>query len=150
MTRRLQRNDTAHGMYIIENENKSVDCYGWVNVMNALRRYEAYLGMHYPKCEANLGTKEVWDAYEVAIKAMRAEYEKTHRQIMVDCNPQLRFLIGRVVRVTTERGEVHRWLVGRSCGWLPVLLSMNPKGAHLGGDPIDPAMKFLNVEVERA
>lgn len=150
MTRRLLRNDTEHGMYVIEQVDKSVSCFGWVNTMNALRRYETYLGMMYPRCEAGLGTVEVYEAYEVAIKALRAEYEKTHRQIMVDCNPQLRFLIGRVVRVTTEHGETHRWLIGKSCGWLPVLLSMNPRGAHLGGDPIEPAMKFLRVETERA
>lgn len=150
MTRRLLRNDTANGMYVLENEDKSLSCFGWNNTMTALRRYEAYLGMHYPRCTAGLGTEEVLAAYEVAIKALRAEYEKTKKQILVDYNPQLRYLIGRTVRVTTSGGEVHRWLVGRSCGWLPVLLALNPRSATFGGDPIDPAATFLNVEVERA
>ena len=104
------------------------------------------IGSHSMGEAANHKLVSMSDAYNAAVGALHEIYKKTGKPIYVDCNQHHRFHIGKVVQVLTG-GETKCFMVGRSCGWMPVLLEIDPKHTARGGDPIAPDQEYQEIKV---
>lgn len=150
MTRMFVKTDSETRLFTYRSVDGSFCCYGWDLLEKALRRYEAHLGMHHPKCDHPVGTYEMFQAYNAAVEALRKEYARTGRPIAVDYHPQLKFSIGKTVEVMHQgTREKEKFTVGRSCGWMPVLLKLTVGRSTPHGDPICPDKMFLSVREVR-
>ena len=84
-------------------------------------------------------TQDVWNRMTEAEK-------RVHRDLS-QLSPQLVGLEGKRVRAVAADGEVRRFIVGRSTGWVPVHLEIRTRRS-MCGDPADRHYQSV-MEIER-
>lgn len=85
-----------------------------------------------------LGTPEHFDAFRAAMDAGAAYAQRTGQRCPADLTPQLVGLEGKRVEVVDRYGETRRFIVGKSTGWLPCHLELEPRadgGISVTGAP---------------
>jgi hypothetical protein len=79
------------------------------------------------------GELRKYEIYRAACDAIKARYDRTRERCEVDLVPQLIGLEGKRVEVVDSYGERRRFTVGKSSGWIPVHLELEPRAN--GGSP---------------
>ncbi len=80
------------------------------------------------------GTLASYQQYQAITSAIHARYNATRERCEVDLCPQLVPYDGRRVEVVDSYGETRRFTVGKSSGWIPVHLELEPRAN--GGSPV--------------
>ena len=131
----------AQKLYVIDH-NKHVSCLGFDNLIN--RRNALAKELRRPKLKlATRGTLKAYNEYLQLIKLAHAKHLETGWKSKAELIPELIGLEGKRVEVTTESGEKHRFIVGRSTGFIPCHIGRKNVNSR-GGEAV---MKFETVRV---
>lgn len=82
------------------------------------------------------GTKKAFRHYRALQDIARRKNRATGWKSATELHPQLIGLEGRRVEVKDADGEIYRFQVGRSTGWIPCHLQLHNCAAH-GGPSVD-------------
>jgi hypothetical protein len=83
---------------------------------------------------AGKGTPQAFDAWAELVAIAREQYERHGRRCEAELTPALKGLEGKRVEVERD-GELSRFIVGRSTGWIPVHLEIKRRNSS-GGEPV--------------
>lgn len=75
------------------------------------------------------GTPEAYAHYRAVMAAGAAHSRESGRKCLANLTPQLMGLNGKQVEVTDPDGEIRRFRVGQSTGWLPIHLEIEGRSA---------------------
>jgi hypothetical protein len=90
-------------------------------------------------------TLERYEQYQRMVNYAREHHRKTGYQFQCELHPQLKGLEGKRVEVVNANGETHRFLVGKSTGWIPCHLAIARRNC-LEGYPVD-SRPFKSVRI---
>ena len=108
-----------------------VSCLGFDVAENWRLDYLAWLGMPAGP-EPAKGTAEAYQAYRIASTLVFMHYEETGERCPSKLTPLLVGMEGRRVEVTMPSGEIEKFFVGKSTGWVPIHLAIVKKGDDCG------------------
>jgi len=92
-----------------------------------------------------VGTKKHFAACDKVIAAGGVYARHSRTQCPIDLTPQLKGLVGRRVEVIDCYGEKRRFIVGRSCGWMPCHLEIARRDSSGGGAVTGTPFKSVKV-----
>lgn len=95
--------------------------------------------------EAQDGTPEAYQQYLTAMDKGREYNRRTGLRCDAEIHPQLRRFLGDRVEVSSY-GEIERFWVGRSTGWLPILLRITGRNSS-GGCAVSADEQFDSVKL---
>jgi hypothetical protein len=103
-------------------------------------------GYDAPKMPKRKGTKKAYFAYLAALDRARAATisSGTGMRCTAELTPQLQGLEGKRVEVETSYGEIRRFYVGRSTGWMPIHLEISRRDST-GGTGAERQYKRITV-----
>lgn len=113
-------------------------CYEWT------KRRAEWLGEPIPS-ESLIGTRKLYEEYKRLCELIKQRHEATGERCLCDLTPQLIGLEGKRVEVEDNFGEVRRFWVGRSTGWIPIHLEITRNGNHGGGAVTGAPFKRVTV-----
>lgn len=137
---RVTVNETQ-GLYVIRSDY-GYSCLGFDVCTDRARRYIGWLMSKGEAGAADMqarldgalhGSLDRFAIYEESLAAIKRRYDATGERCEVELCEQLRGLEGKRVEVVDSYGERRRFTVGRSTGWIPVHLELEPRAN--GGSP---------------
>ena len=78
------------------------------------------------------GTLAAYDAYRANVERIEFNFSVTGLRCDADLTPQLIGKEGRRVEVVDRHGERRRFIVGKSCGWIPIHLEVKRRDSSGG------------------
>lgn len=92
-------------------------------------------GYDAPKMPKRKGTKKAYRVYLDAVRRAHAATisSGTGVRCTAELTPQLKGLEGKRVEVETTYGEIRRFIVGKSTGWMPIHLEIKRRDSMGGG-----------------
>lgn len=148
---RVTVNETQ-GLYVIRSDY-GYSCLGFDVCTDRARRYLDWLmskgepdagGLLSELDRLPRGDLRKHEIYESAVAAIKRRHDTLRERCEVELCEQLRGLEGKRVEVVDSYGETRRFQVGRSTGWIPVHLEIEPRAN--GGSPVYGA-PFKSVRV---
>ncbi len=130
-------------LYVIRHPD-AVSCLGFDVCADRAGRYLDWLAARDPESGAAglraafdrlpRGALGRFDIYEEATRRIKERFDRTRERCDAELTPQLVGLEGKRVEVVDSYGETRRFRVGRSTGWIPVHLELEPNAS--GGAPV--------------
>lgn len=102
-------------------------CYGFNVLHEKAKRIAVYMnskGIGIPEIKSRIGSKSHFDQCNRVISLATKYCTANHIKCPTELSEQLKGKEGRRVEVETMSGEVLRFKVGKSTGWLPVHLML--------------------------
>ncbi|MCK9519673.1 MAG: hypothetical protein M0R74_11720 [Dehalococcoidia bacterium] len=103
--------------------------------------------MGLPEALFQVGSMEMYNWYRDLVEAARQKNKAIGWRSKSDLHPQLIGLEGRRVEVEDADGEVYRFKVGKSTGWIPVHLQLHNERSSDG--PVVDSRPFRRVTIIR-
>jgi hypothetical protein len=146
----LERIDTERGLYVLNNSGW-LSCLGFEYAQARIEQVQKWLGgrcRFHMRPEHTPGTAGHYNSYEVLMNLGREHHKATGQRCEADLHPHLKGLEGKRIEVEKPQfdSDPKRFIVGKSCGWMPVHLVVKTRRSH-GGDPINRGHDFGRITV---
>lgn len=149
-TKALVRKEQGEGEITINEEQRlyvipcagGYSCLGFDVAFERATRYASELNSIAPD-KKDIGTLAGYEFYKALVRLAEAEYKANGRKLKADLSPQLIGLEGKRVECERLDGEIIRFQVGKSTGWIPVHLELMP--GEDGGGAADREYKSVQV-----
>lgn len=128
------------GVYIVP-EGGGYSTLGFDVCIDRIDRYAIELMVDEPKVQR--GTMQAYNVMRGLAEALRLRYERTGERSVAELSPQLVGLEGWRVAVERENGELDRFVVGKSTGWMPCHLELRTRISS-GGVAADRSYKLVS------
>lgn len=135
-------------LYVLSCGPKYVSCLGFDVCEERKRRLSLELGVALAACHP-VGSSEAYREYERFVAIAAERNRATGWRSRSELTPELIGLEGWRVEVVTSWGERQRFIVGKSCGFIPVHLAIAKRSST--GGPAVCGTPFQSVKrIERA
>jgi hypothetical protein len=135
-------------LYVLT-EGKGYSCLGFDVAEKWLQDVLAWLPANMrPKAEGDAcipGTAEHYEFYRRVMDFGAAHAANSKTRCPAQLTPQLIGLEGKRVEVTTPSGDISRFYVGKSTGWLPIHLEIKTRRSSGGGSVYVPEGSTVRI-----
>lgn len=129
------------GVFVIEAPGGGYSCIGFDVLMNRARKLAVELGMSFT---ATRGTLQAYREYRQLVRIAQAKHQATGWRSQSELTPCLIGHEGQRVEVEHEWGEVSRFWVGRSTGFIPCHLAIARRNCR-GGPAVAGVKRLVRV-----
>jgi len=134
---RLVRIDRKDRLYVVR-ESGGYSARGFEYAAKEARAASEISEKDYDFKEIERGTVAGFVEYETAMSEAREAHQRTGRRARGLLESQLIGLEGKRVEVIDQWDKKHRFIVGKSTGWMPIHLQISRRGAHGGMGTMGP------------
>jgi hypothetical protein len=130
-------------LYVIPESHGGYSCLGFIVCRKRDAALRAELGMEAPK--GGVGTIKAYNSYQEAVEVASKKNAETGWRSQSELTPQLVGLEGKRVEVVNAWGERSRFIVGKSCGFIPIHLEIKQRNSSGGGAVIGAPFQSIRV-----